>query len=161
MTSCANKDKSYNFALDKALKHLSYKPRSIYEVQTFLEKKKIKNSIINRVLSYLKGKKYIDDRSFANLFIEQRVRFKPRSLFAIGYELKQKGISQEIIDQALCKYDDIDLAEKTVQIKLESWKKFDDCTFKKKLMNHLRYRGFSFEISLSAYNRFKKRELSG
>lgn len=136
-----NKEK----ALQISLRYLSYRPRSIKEMRTYLEKKEIEPDIISQIIDSLMNEKYLDDEAFAEMFASGRVRNNPKSTFALGYELKKKGISRHIIDNILKNYDDEALALKSVKNKFNIWISLDDKTFRKKVINHLRYRGFSYE----------------
>ena len=137
-----------------AIRYLSFKPRTIYEMQKFIEKKGFNEEIVKKVIDALLEKNYLNDKNFAKLFIESKARNKPKSKFAFQYELKKKGISPSIIDDILEQYDDQDLAIKAVKPKIKIWKTLDDEKFKKKMMNYLRYRGFNYEIFISTLNHF-------
>ncbi len=139
-----------------AIKYLSYQPRTVHEMQKYIEKKGFDKDIAKKVIETLLEKKYLNDKDFAKLFIESKVRNKPKSKFAFQYELKKKGICPSIIDMVLEKYNDQNLAFTAVKPKIKLWKTLDDEKFKKKMMNYLRYRGFNYEIFLSTLNHFRK-----
>lgn len=140
--------------LNLAIKYLAYQPRTVYEMQKYLKKKDVSEDLIKKTIEILLEKKYLDDRCFANLFIETKAKHKPKSKFAFRYELEKKGIDPSIIDAVLTHYDDQDLALKSVRPKIKTWQKLDDETFKKKMMNFLRYRGFNYDICLSTLTHF-------
>ena len=90
-----------------ALRYLGKRPRSEKEVKEFLLKLKAKiekvkatfkdDPLVDEIVIKLKQQKFIDDFEFARMWIEQRTRIKVKGLRAIEFELKQKGISKEII----------------------------------------------------------------
>ncbi|MCP3876555.1 MAG: regulatory protein RecX [Desulfobacteraceae bacterium] len=147
-------NKEIQLPLNLSIKYLAYQPRTIYEIQAFLKKKGFNKNIIESVVDILINYNYLNDKDYAKLFIESKVKCKAKSKFALAYELKKKGVSDSIINEALKTYDDFDLAFKSVQPKIKHWQKFDDKTFKKKLMNFLHYRGFSYDICISTLNHY-------
>lgn len=143
-----------------AYRYLSYKPRSVYEMRQYLKKKAVQPEDSGLVIQDLIDKKFLGDEQFAKWYIENRTRFNPRSIFAIRYELRQKGIKDFICDPILEGYDDYDLAMLSVQSKLNRWKGLCTDDLKKKLMNHLNYRGFSFHVSLQVFESIQKKDIN-
>ncbi|MFH2058617.1 MAG: regulatory protein RecX [Pseudomonadota bacterium] len=141
-------DKIFNQGLDLAYRYLSYKPRSIQEMAIYLKKKDVEKNLIATIIKYLIDQKFLDDHEFTKWFIENRTTFKPKSTFAMGYELKIKGIPTSISEPILSKYDDMSLALKAIAPKLKRWRSLDKDGFKKKALNFLRYRGFSYNVCM-------------
>lgn len=154
----ANDDNSINLPLDMAQRYLAYQPRTILEVMIYLAKKGFGEDIIEKIINILLEKNFLNDHNFAQLFVESRVKTKPKSKFALGYELKKKGVNASIIEDVLSQYDDEDLALSSVKSKIKIWQNLDPEKFKKKMLNFLRYRGFSYDICLSTLNCFTKDE---
>ncbi|CCK81072.1 regulatory protein RecX [Desulfobacula toluolica] len=154
MDSFSNNTKKIGPPLNMAIKYLAYQPRTVYEIQEYLKKKGISEDFIKKIIEILLEKKYLDDRYFAKFFIETKAKHKPKSKFAFRYELKKKGINPSIIDAVLTHYDDQDLALKSVRPKIKTWHRLDNKTFKKKMMNFLRYRGFNYDICLATLTHF-------
>ncbi|MCP4761742.1 MAG: regulatory protein RecX [archaeon] len=150
-----NKNKLIESALTLVMKYLSYRPRSVYEIKIYLKKKGFDQAISRQVIAILLEKKYLNDRDFTTLYIETMVRNKPKSKFAIGFELKKKGIDPLIIEPALEQFDDQCLAMKAVNPKIKIWKNLDKEKFKKKLMYFLQYRGFNYDVCMTTLNSFK------
>jgi regulatory protein len=140
--------------LNLALKYLSYQPRTIHEMQEYLEKKGFSKDMVKNIIEILLEKKYLNDKDFTKLFVEGRVKYKPKSKFAFRYELKKKGVNPSIIDGILEPYNDQDLALKSVEPKIKAWQNLDDDKFKAKMMNFLRYRGFDYDTCISTLNYF-------
>ena len=82
-----------------SLNFLSFRPRSEKEMRDYLTKKKCDDLTAQKIIESLLRTKFIDDEEFARRFVEQRTKFKPKANRVIKYELKQKGITQELIDQ--------------------------------------------------------------
>lgn len=139
-------------AIHIAVKYLGYRPRSEQEVTGHLAKKQIEEKIIVTVIDLLKRYDYINDEIFAALFIENRKRRNPKSKFALGYELKQKGVCSGIREKLLADYNDAAMAKKALRAKMDQWEHFDLEIQKKKAMNFLRYRGFGYEACMTAWD---------
>ena len=95
-------EKFYNVAL----RFLSYRPRSEKEVRDKLVRKKASKEIIKKVITKLKEQKFLNDEEFAKWWIEQRTSFRPRSLRLIKLELRQRGISDETVEDQISKIKD-------------------------------------------------------
>lgn len=87
--------------LNKTYRYLSYRSRSEKEIRDYLIKKKASSVDSERIIIKLKEQKFLDDKEFAKLWIESRSKVKPKALRIIKLELKQKGISKELIEELL------------------------------------------------------------
>ena len=85
------KAKNYCFLL------LKFRLRSEKELYQRLKKKKFDEVIIEKTLSFLKDKGFIDDNYFAAAWIESRIK-KPLGLRRLRQELNIKGIDKQTID---------------------------------------------------------------
>jgi regulatory protein len=142
-------DENYEIAYQKAIKLISYRPRSEKEVQLNLSKHGIPLTIIETTIDRLRTNGLIDDEVFARQWTENRNYFRPRSRKVLFNELKQKGISTEIIDQTLNDFDDNELAYiagKKQSLKLTHLGRSE---FNSKLGSYLLRRGFTFDIITS------------
>ncbi|MDZ7587243.1 MAG: regulatory protein RecX [Patescibacteria group bacterium] len=92
---------TFDYLTARALRLLSFRPRSIQEIKQRLTKTNADTQTINRVIANLIEKNLLNDQEFAAWWVEQRVSFRPRGNFALTQELMQKGISQDIIDTVL------------------------------------------------------------
>lgn len=139
-------EKFYN----KALKFLSYRPRSEHEVVKNLLKKKAPEDLIKKIIPKLKEYKFLDDEEFTKWWIGQRTKFKPRALRLIKMELKQKGILDELIEQAieslkLTTSSDLESAKKLIEKKKEKWKNLPREKKIPKIARFLASKGFSYD----------------
>ena len=129
-------------AYDLALRYLSYRPRSIEEVRRHLKKKQLTDSQIAEVLERLRQRGYVDDREFARFWISNRERFKPMGLRALRYELRRKGINDEIVDALLADVDEEASAIRAAQSRLSRYRGRTLQAFRQELSAMLRRRGF-------------------
>jgi len=150
--------KSIERPLMLAMKYLSYRPRSVYEIEQYIKKKGFDKDIVRETIEVLIERDYLNDKNFTKLYVENMARNRPKSKFAIEFALKKKGIDLLIIEPVLEHYDDQSLAIKAVKSKIVRWQSFDKKKFKKKVMNFLVYRGFNYEVCISTLNHFKNIE---
>jgi len=138
-------EKFYN----KALKFLSYRPRSEKEIRDKLLGKKASEEIINKIISRLKKNNFLNDEEFAKWWIEQRTTFKPRSVRLIKIELKQKGIGQELIEETIghlsSTIDDLESAKKLIDKRLQRYKNLSRDEKFQKISRFLSSKGFSYD----------------
>lgn len=95
---------NYN-AYDIALKYISNKYRSCYEVYEHLLKKEIDKQVIDDVIEKLKKQKYLDDNVFAKAFVNDRIKFSNNGPYKIKRELEEKKVASTIIDDVLTIFD--------------------------------------------------------
>lgn len=86
---------------ESAIHFLSYRPRSAREVELRLRKKGHSPEQIAAVMDRLRAHKYVDDTEFARFWVSNRMSFSPRGPRLLRSELRQKGVSQEVIDAVL------------------------------------------------------------
>jgi regulatory protein len=133
-------------AKKNALRYVSVRPRSVYELQTHLQRKSFEDDVINAVVEYLTGLELLDDTAFANYWIDQRETFRPRSRFALGQELRQKGIDRKVIDAVLEDVDELAAARRVVDKRADRWANLPEDAYLEKMAGFLQRRGFSYEI---------------
>ncbi len=131
-------------AVDRAARFLSYRPRSVQEVRRNLEEKQLEPVVIEAALDRLNAMGYLDDAAFARFWIQNRTEFKPLSPKALRYELRQKGVSTEIISEALEGLETEELAYEAAQNRLKRVPRGDRKIFRQKLSAFLQQRGFGY-----------------
>ena len=133
-------------AYRRALKIISYRNRSVSEVRQHLRKKQISDEIIDHVVYRLDQNGLLDDNQFANLWVENRNEFRPRSHRMLAIELRKKGIGEDIITQVLENTTaDEELAYNAAQKQVRRYRTLDWQDFRRKLGSFLARRGFSYE----------------
>jgi regulatory protein len=131
---------------NSALRLISYRPRSVAEVRRHLDRKGHDPHLINTAITHLQTVDLLNDEKFAQYWIEQRETFKPRSRMALHHELRQKGVSREIIEAALVNLDETAAARRAAEKKARRWANLPEPLFRKKLGGFLQRRGFHYEI---------------
>lgn len=133
-------------AYERALNYLSYRPRSEMEIRRNLYKKGVDGEVIDRVIERLAQAGLLDDAAFARYWVDNRVRFKPRGSRALRYELRQKGVSDAIIDQILQDFDDEENARRAAEAGARRLSHLERRDFERKLQAYLARRGFSYTV---------------
>jgi len=137
-------DDDVHRAVDSAVRFLAHRPRSTAEVRQNLKKKKFNEDVIEQSLSRLDQMGYLDDTAFARFWLENRNMFKPRGTMALRYELRQKGIADNIIEAVLEDLDDYDAAYRAASTKARRMQGTDHKTFRNKVGAFLQRRGFNY-----------------
>jgi regulatory protein len=143
--------------LNLSYRFLTIRPRSEQEIKKYLLIK-IKNlnlqdsqKIIDSVINKLKEQKYLDDKEFIKFWIEQRSKIKPKAFKLIEYELRQKGIKQDLInevknDQYFETISDFDKALSLAEKRMERLKSDLPQKQFEKLGRFLASKGFNYNI---------------
>jgi regulatory protein len=141
------KEDTEEVAFQNALKLLSFRPRSIHEVQKKLKENGFDESAIHSVIERLTRDGLVEDGSFAQAWVENRTVFHPRSRKLIALELRQKGVPDEVVQNALAagSVDDETLAYQSAIQYSRRLKGLEWLEFRKKLSAYLLRRGFSYE----------------
>jgi regulatory protein len=139
--------------LSAALRYLSYRPRGEAELRERLTQRGFPKEAQNAVISKLSEDGLINDAIFAQFYKDARDYFRPRSKWLTEQELKQKGISSEIIDQVVSTIDEEDNACRAALEKSKRLTDVDYETFRRKVGSHLQRRGFSSSLIKQALNK--------
>ena len=96
-------EKTDNFskAYNKSLKLISLYPRSEKEIRNKLVDKNFEEEVINQVVLELKETEYIDDKKYAQLFIESQLKKRPCGRRICRIKLAEKGINESIVEEML------------------------------------------------------------
>jgi regulatory protein len=89
-----------------AIRLLSFRLRSEYELKIRLKQKNYEISTIEDTLDRLRQEKYIDDSLFAEQLTEQRIHSHKKGRNWIKQELQHKGLEPQHITKALGQIDD-------------------------------------------------------
>lgn len=132
-------------AHERALKFLSYRPRSEAEVRRNLKSKGVDEPVIETVVTRLKEAGLVDDATFAKLWLENRSTFRPKSRRVLRAELRQKGVSAETAEDMLTETADDEAAERVARARAPRLKGLPREEFLRKLGQFLARRGFDYE----------------
>ena len=131
-------DKLYN----RALRYVAMRPRSRWEVQFYLERKDASPTLIDHILNKLSNIHLLDDRTFAQTYVNDRRLLRPAPRRKIILELKKRRIAEEIIEEVVGnEADDESNALQAVIARKRRQTKYQDDT---KLMQYLARQGFNY-----------------
>jgi len=139
-------------AMDSAVRFLAHRPRSAAEVRRRLNQKGVSEYTIESVIARLSDLNYINDLEFAQYWVRNREEFNPRGTRALEYELRQKGIDNATIAEALTDLDPEQSAYAAAQKKVRSLRGKDAATIRKKLGGFLARRGFQYDVVRQVVN---------
>ncbi len=135
---------SVESAKQRAFRFVSYRPRSVWEMKQYLIRKGYEESTIESVIERLQELKMLDDREFAQYWVEQRETFKPRSRRALQHELFKLGIERKLIEEVVDKVDETVAAHRAATKKMNIWGKYSRKDFREKMIPYLQRRGFNY-----------------
>jgi regulatory protein len=133
-------------AVERAVRFLSYRPRSVAEVRRNLTEKQVPAAVIDAAVERLHGLGYLDDRAFAAYWVENRNAFKPLSQRALRYELRQKGVTRADIDAALAHLDEGEIALQAARTQIHRQRGTTQQQFRSKVGAFLQRRGFGYGV---------------
>ena len=99
------------------------------------------------IIARLTSKGYVDDRKFAEFWVENRFVKKGVSRKRLRMELMKKGVARDVIDEVLNERDDEEEIRKMIAKKRA---KYDD----EKLIAYLVRQGFSYQLAQSQVRDF-------
>ena len=147
------KEDAREVAYQQILKLLHYRPRTESEMIQNLRKHKVDEEIISEVMDRLKQNGLVDDTRFAQAWVENRNDLRPRSRRALAYELRQRGVDSQVIEQSIEQLDDEALAYQAALQQARKLKKLDWQDFRQKMLGFLARRGFNYEVSAPVVSR--------
>ncbi len=119
------------------------------EIRDKLVERGYVDKIVEDVIATLERYGYLNDRTYAQEWIESRMRSKPKGKIALRQELGRKGIDRSIIEDALSQaFDESKESEMALDLarrKVRSFNADDPVAAKRKLQSFLIRRGFDFE----------------
>jgi regulatory protein len=156
-----NADRARERTMNRAVKLLAAKPRSVGELrQRLLEKAWTDEAIVDQVIDKLKDYKYLDDEQFARDLALSKLRQKPQGRYRLARVFSNKEVDPETVNAAIdAAYSEVpettalDLAiERRIRFRGTPETPED----KKKLFDHLLRLGFSYSLIRDRVNAFLK-----
>lgn len=139
--------------LDKILAFANIRPRSMWEFENWMKRKKVENSIKKDLFEKLRKFGFVDDYKFGQWWIDQRREFRPKPKRVLRIELVRKGLDKNIIRELLqdTTVNEEKLAKKIVKKNLYRWKKYDISVRKNKAISYLVRKGFDWATARKVY----------
>ena len=134
---------------DRTLMWLGMRPRSECEIDQYLKKKTDNQETIAAVKEKVAQINQINDRAFAESWVNSRRSLKSTSKYRLAQELRQKRISDEIISAVLSEDETTDL-ETIIQI-IEKKSRQSRYKDQDKMMAYLSRQGFRYDDIKAAF----------
>lgn len=137
----------------KALNLLNFRQLAEAEIVQKLQKRAIPEEFIESAIARLKRSGLVDDTKFAQAWVENRKEMRPRGRRALAFELKQRGIDPETINDVLEEVNEEEMAYQVALKRSQRLKELDWGEFRLKLTRFLSQRGFNYEVISTVISR--------
>lgn len=155
--------KSKERTMNRAVRLLAAKPRSIRELrERLLEKEWTNGAIVDEVLEKLKEYDYVNDEQFAKSLASSKLRQKPLGRRRLRQSLSQKKLDKETVEQAIEQvYENMpedEVIERAIKKRLRQKGKPEAREDVKKFYDYLMRQGFSYDLISSKMREIGKFE---
>lgn len=130
--------------LEKIRKYCAYQDRSTKEVQAKLRILGISESDFENIINQLIEEGFINEERFIQSYIRGKINTKGWGVQKIIYNLKLKGIEEQLIRKEIAKLDSQSIEKNLISL-IEKWITNKELTYvtKQKLYRYLMNRGYS------------------
>jgi len=137
--------------MNRAVKLLAAKPRSIGELrERLLEKSWTNSEIVNSVIEKLEEYKYLDDQKFAADLALSKLRQKPQGKRRLQQSMSRKKLDRETLDTAISeafeKMPEVELIGLAIEKRLRLKGRPETREDTKKFYDYLLRQGFGFDL---------------
>ena len=142
-----------------ALRLLSFRARSIQELRGRLMRKNHPPALVEQVLEFCLKQGLLDDEKFAKLYALSRIQSRPVGKNLIQRDLQSKGVSAQIVQQALGTLVDFDEKQTALDMATRRHQRMsglDENVSKARLYGFLKRRGFTGEAVFYALTQLYK-----
>ena len=147
----------------QAMRLLRYRARTERELRQRLAARGVAARIVAETISALRAVRLVDDRAFAEAWVESRLRLRPTGSAGLRWELRQKGVAdelaREVIAKALTEEQERDLARQLVEKSLRGVAYCDRAVLGR-VTRLLRRRGFSADAIAQAVPPYRGEDLT-
>jgi regulatory protein len=95
---------SFEKAYEYAIFLLSLRLRTSLEMQTKLVEKGFNESVVNKLVDDLIEKHYLDDQKFAEVFLDNLMKYKNFGFYGIKKKMMEKKVPMDLIESILNEY---------------------------------------------------------
>ena len=150
--------------LQRAVKLLAAKPRSVAELRDrLLEKEWTNDEAVDYAIAKLSEYGYVDDEQFALGYASARVRQKPVGRSRLARDLQMKQIDRELAEQTLEKVfeatPEAELIDAAIEKRIRLRGRPTNRQETKSLFDHLLRRGFSYDLIINKVRALSSAEL--
>ena len=164
VSSSGSANDAHSQARNIVLNQLNFMPRSRKELETALAKRHIEPDVAKSVLDRFEEIGMVDDAAYAELLIRSRCNTKRVSRSVLRQQLRQKGVNQEIIEEALLVVSDADelrMATELVERKARAMSRLEPEVRKRRLFGLLARKGYNPSIALRVIQDLEAADFNG
>ena len=142
-------------ARERALRLLDFRARSRAEISRRLSAAGFAEDIVEETLERLERVGLVDDGQFAKAWVGHRSAGKGMGRARIKWELRQKGVSNEVVEEALSAVDGETERRSALEAARRRWAKDsspDDRTKRRRIAAYLRRQGYDWSVITAVLN---------
>jgi regulatory protein len=150
-----------------ALNYLSRRHHTKNEIRVKLKQKKFGSELIEQTLNDLEQNNYLDDKIFAQIFTDEKVKAKNWGRNKIKSELIKRGVTSKIIsdviEEKFSGEEEIDAGLELARKKLKKliYRKIDQKKIETSIYSFLSSRGYDYDLCKQIFAKlFKDKDLS-
>lgn len=140
------KQTQLDYGYQQALNYLSYQLRSKKEIRDYLKKQEIDSASSDEIIKRLEGLNLVDDLVYAESYVRTQMRLSDKGPRVLRDKLKQRGIPEMTIEQAMALYAFDGQLEVAVAVAEKAARKYKAHSFSEKnqkIRQYLMTKGFS------------------
>jgi len=146
-----DEQKAKQRTMDRAIRLLAAKPRSVGELrERLLEKSWTNSHIVGEVLLKLEEYKYLDDKQYAKDLATSKLRQKPQGKRKLKQTISQKKLDKETVDEAITyafeRMPETELVETAIEKRIRLKGIPESREDLKQFYDHLLRQGFSYGL---------------
>lgn len=150
---------SNDVILKKVLHYCAYQDRCTQEVRTKLSTFDMPDAEKEKIVKLLVDEGYLDDERYASTFVRSKIHLKKWGVNKIKMSLKMKGISDEIIGNALSEIDPEIYKDELIKVlKAKKINESDPYKKKAKLAQYAIQKGYEPSLVWDALRHFDRIE---
>lgn len=133
-----------------AIHYVSYRMRSIQEIDTYLRKKDLDEQTVQEIIERLIKEGILNDAAFSRAYVADKMNFTTKGPQLIAQELREKGVAPSIVQQAVATYSREQQFDTALKWAKKEQRKTNRHAFKKRneqLKYKLMQKGFPNEIA--------------
>lgn len=139
-------------AIEAAVRSLACRALSEQEIETKLRSQDCPVEIIYEVICYLKDKKYLNDKTLANLISQKMIQEGKYGQHRIAQKMRQRGIPEPVIQQTMQNFDFATEFDSAIAITCKKFPVFN-VSDKPKIYRFLANKGFSGALISQVFDR--------
>lgn len=152
-----------NRAIQYGLRYISHRPRTAEEVKRHLLDKGFPKLVAEEAVAGFIERTYINDKEYARLWVDERLRLKPRGRHLLRQELQARGVDGDDIEAALSLVEPDDEADACFAIARKKYGRMSFASFQEmrnKVGPFLQRKGFPHEIITKTLEKLRKESIN-